>query len=119
MDYQNELKRPACGSSTFNRTSVIADRLDHVGAHAGGYSWFITVVIGIIYLDTLAIGVGEGSSADPILVYAQDHLPSSYRFLSNALGIYLNAQYTDALAVSLIDYQDRTYAFSLGLSIVR
>lgn len=42
-----------------------------------------------------------------------------HRFLFNALDIYLHAQYTDALAESLIDYRDRTHAFRLGFSIVR
>ncbi|BBO71866.1 hypothetical protein DSCA_57960 [Desulfosarcina alkanivorans] len=42
-----------------------------------------------------------------------------HRFLFNALDIYLHAQYTNALAESLIEYRDRTEAFRLGFSIVR
>ena len=37
----------------------------------------------------------------------------------NALDVYFHAQYTNALAESLIDYKDRTDAFRLGFSIVR
>lgn len=42
-----------------------------------------------------------------------------HRFFFNALDVYLHAQYTNALAESLIEYQDRTHAFRLGFSIVR
>jgi outer membrane phospholipase A len=41
------------------------------------------------------------------------------RLWSNAAGIYLHAQYTDALAESLLNYQERTQAFRLGFAIVR
>ena len=42
-----------------------------------------------------------------------------HRFLLNTLDIYIHAQYANALAESLIDYQDRTHAYRLGVSIVR
>lgn len=55
----------------------------------------------------------EGASIQLDLTYPL------HRFLFDAVDIYLHAQYTDALAESLIDYRDRTHAFRLGFSIVR
>lgn len=55
----------------------------------------------------------EGASIQLDLTYPL------HRFFFNSLDIYLHAQYTDALAESLIDYQNRTHAFRLGFSIVR
>ena len=55
----------------------------------------------------------EGASIQLDLTYPL------HRFLFDALDIYLHAQYTDALAERLINYQERTHAFRLGFSIVR
>ena len=41
------------------------------------------------------------------------------RFWSGAAGLYLQLQYVDALAESLIDYKKRTQAVRFGFSIVR
>jgi len=41
------------------------------------------------------------------------------RLLANNLDIYLHLQYSNALAESLLHYQDRTEAFRLGISLVR
>ena len=37
----------------------------------------------------------------------------------DALNVYLYAQYSNALAESLLDYEDRTQAFRLGLAFIR
>ncbi len=42
-----------------------------------------------------------------------------HRFLFNTLDLYLHAQYANVLAESLIDYQTRSHAFRLGLSVIR
>ena len=54
----------------------------------------------------------EGASVQLDLTYPL------HRFF-DALDIYVHAQYANALAESLIAYQDRTHAFRLGFSIVR
>jgi outer membrane phospholipase A len=41
------------------------------------------------------------------------------RLINTRLQVYLHAQYVNALAESLLDYQDRSNAFRLGFSIVR
>ncbi len=42
-----------------------------------------------------------------------------HRYVFRHFGFYLHAQYVNALAESLVHYQDRTEAFRLGLSIIR
>ncbi|MFH1984240.1 MAG: phospholipase A [Pseudomonadota bacterium] len=42
-----------------------------------------------------------------------------HRFIYQALDIYLQVQYVDALAENLLDYKERNQAFRIGLSIVR
>jgi len=55
----------------------------------------------------------EGISVRHDLTYPLD------RLIDTNLQIYLHAQYVNALAESLLNYQDRTRAFRLGISIVR
>ncbi|MBU0681229.1 MAG: phospholipase A [Proteobacteria bacterium] len=42
-----------------------------------------------------------------------------HQYLSDNLSVYLHIQYVNALAESLLNYQERTDAFRLGLSFVR
>ena len=68
--------------------------------------------------DGLVIGTDlrwakEGGSIQADLTY-----PIS-QFLGDNLDIYLQLQYVNALAESLIDYQSRTEAFRIGFAIVR
>jgi outer membrane phospholipase A len=42
-----------------------------------------------------------------------------HKYLSDNLSVYLHVQYVNALAEGLLDYQERTEAFRLGLSFVR
>jgi len=55
----------------------------------------------------------EGASVQVDLTYP------IHRFLFDTLGLYLHVQYTNALAESLINYDQRTHALRLGFSIVR
>ena len=55
----------------------------------------------------------EGGSIQADLTY-----PIS-QFLGDNLDIYLQLQYVNALAESLINYQDRTEAFRIGFALVR
>ncbi len=42
-----------------------------------------------------------------------------HQYLSDNLSVYLHAQYVNSLAESLINYQERTEAFRLGISFIR
>jgi outer membrane phospholipase A len=55
----------------------------------------------------------EGGSAQIDISYPIGH------YLSDNFNIYLNVQYVDALAESLLDYRERTKALRLGFSFVR
>lgn len=55
----------------------------------------------------------EGASVQIDLTYPLQ------QYLSDNLAVYLQFQYSNALAESLINYQERTEAFRLGLSFVR
>jgi phospholipase A1 len=55
----------------------------------------------------------EGASVQLDLTYP------IHRFPSNNFAFYLQAQYANALAESLLNYQERTEAMRLGFSIVR
>jgi outer membrane phospholipase A len=68
--------------------------------------------------DSLVLGASlrwakEGASVQLDLTYPL------HRLFSKALNLYLQAQYTNALAENLIAYKERTHAFRLGISIVR
>ena len=64
-------------------------------------------------LDTSFRWADEGASLQLDLTYPL------HRFFFKTLDIYLHAQYSNALAENLIDYQDRSHAFRLGFSVVR
>ena len=66
-----------------------------------------------VVLDSAFRWAEEGFSVQLDLTYPL------HRFLFNTLDVYLHAQYVNALAESLIDYQDRSHAFRLGFSVVR
>ena len=55
----------------------------------------------------------EGGSVQVNLTYPV------HRFLFNNLDVYLQAQYVNGLAESLLNYRERTEAFRIGLAIVR
>ncbi|MBW6508019.1 MAG: phospholipase A [Desulfuromonadales bacterium] len=55
----------------------------------------------------------KGTSVQTDLTYPID------RLLGNNLNVYLHLQYSNSLAESLIDYQQRTETFRLGLSFFR
>lgn len=55
----------------------------------------------------------EGGSIQADLTYPID------KFLGDNLEIYLYMQYVNALGESLINYQDRTEAFRIGISFIR
>ena len=66
-----------------------------------------------VVLDSAFRWAAEGASVQLDLTYPL------HRFLFNTLDVYLHAQYANALAESLIDYQERSHAFRLGVSVVR
>ena len=55
----------------------------------------------------------EGGSVQVDLSYPAGH------YLSDNINIYLHLQYVNALAESLLNYQERTEAFRLGFSFIR
>lgn len=55
----------------------------------------------------------EGGSVQVDLSYPASH------YLSDNINIYLHFQYVNALAESMLNYQERTEAFRLGISFVR
>lgn len=55
----------------------------------------------------------EGGSLEVDLTYPVGH------YISENLSIYFQAQYVNALAESLLNYQERTEAFRLGFSFIR
>lgn len=55
----------------------------------------------------------EGGSVQVDLSYPASH------YLSDNVNVYLHFQYVNTLAESLLNYQDRTEAFRLGLSFIR
>jgi phospholipase A1 len=82
------------------------------------YRGYFDLELKIGKMDSLVLGssfrwADEGASLQLDLTYPL------HRFLFNTLDIYLHAQYANALAESLIDYQDRIHVFRLGFSVVR
>jgi outer membrane phospholipase A len=64
-------------------------------------------------LNTSLRWAAEGPSVQLDLTYPL------HRFLFNTLDSYIHAQYTNALAENLLEYQERSHAFRIGFSMVR
>jgi outer membrane phospholipase A len=82
------------------------------------YRSYFQINIRVGKADSLVLGselswAKEGGSIQADLTYPV------HQFLGDNLEIYLHLQYVNALAESLINYQNRTEAFRIGFSIVR
>lgn len=82
------------------------------------YRGYLQIDIRVGKADGLVLGsdlrwAKEGASIQADLTYPV------HQFLGDNLEIYLHLQYVNALAESLINYQDRTEAFRIGFSVVR
>ena len=69
-------------------------------------------------MDSFVLGSAFHWAAEGASIQVDLNYPL-HRFLFNTLDIYFHAQYSNALAENLIDYNDRSHAFRLGFSVVR
>jgi phospholipase A1/A2 len=91
---------------------------DDTNSDLDQYRGYFDLELKIGKMDHLVLGSAfrwaeEGASIQLDLTYPL------HRFLFNTLDIYFHAQYSNSLAENLIDYQDRSHAFRLGISVVR
>lgn len=78
------------------------------------------------YFDVeLKVGKADGPVVDTLLWWAKEggsvelNLTYPLSSFTRSFEVYLQAQYVNALAESLLNYRDRTEAFRLGFAIVR
>lgn len=69
-------------------------------------------------MDSFVLGSAFQWAAEGASIQVDLNYPL-HRFLFNTLDIYFHAQYSNALAENLIDYNDRSHAFRMGFSVVR
>lgn len=116
MIWYNE--RTKIGLGIAPKIWTFVDNDNKTNPYLSDYRGYFQVDIRVGKADSLVLGADlrwakEGGSIQADLTYPV-HL-----FLGDNLEIYLHLQYVNALAESLINYQSRTEAFRLGVSIVR
>ena len=91
---------------------------DSTNADLKDYRGYFDLEVKLGFAESLVLGshlgwAKEGGSVQLDLTYPL------HRILAGHLDLYLQVQYVNALAESLIDYRDRTEAFRIGMAIVR
>jgi outer membrane phospholipase A len=91
---------------------------DDTNPDLSDYRGYFDLEMKLGWAESLVLGsklrwASEGPSVELDLTYPL------HRFFLNSLNIYLQAQYVDALAESLLHYEKRTQAFRIGFAIVR
>ncbi|NNK02457.1 MAG: phospholipase, partial [Desulfatitalea sp.] len=106
------------GLGVFPRVWLYAENDDDTNADLQDYRGYCELTLKVGKADGFVLGTKLGFAEQGASVQADLTFPLSQR-LSSSAGIYLQVQYVDTLAESLLDYRDRTQAFRLGFALVR
>ncbi|MEJ2040553.1 MAG: phospholipase A [Desulfosarcinaceae bacterium] len=114
--YYNPVTRLGLGVGP--RAWFYAKNDNETNADLDDYRGYFDLNLKVGKADGFVFGARVGWAREGFSVYTDLTYPLN-RLIPDSAGIYLQAQYVDALAESLLDYRERTQAFRFGLAIVR
>jgi outer membrane phospholipase A len=114
--FYNPVSRLGLGVSP--RLWFYLDNDEETNADLDDYRGYFTLNLKVGKTDGFVLDTTLGWAREGVSFYADLTYPLS-RLLPSSAGIYLQTQYVDALAESLLDYRERTRALRFGFAIVR
>ena len=114
--FYNPASRLGLGVST--RLWCYVDNDEETNPDLDDYRGYFALNLKVGKADGFVLGATLGWAGQGVSLYADLTYPLS-RLMSSSAGLYLQVQYVDALAESLLDYRERNRALRFGFAIVR